>query len=112
MNADASRKLLGLLGLGARGRGLVVGVEQVRDAARRGTLALAVVAPDASRHSRAKVVPMLEAKRVRIIEGPGSTTLGSAVGRDAVAVVGVIDANLARGVLAIVDADSQESDRR
>lgn len=95
--------MLGLLGLGVRGGGAVVGVEQVRDAARRGKLTLAVVAPDASRHSIAKVKPLLEAKRVRIIEGPTATQLGAAVGRESTAAVGVVDRNLARGILAIVD---------
>ena len=95
--------MLGLLGLGVRGGGAVVGVEQVRDAARRGKLTLAVVAPDASRHSIAKVKPVLEAKRVRIIEGPTAAQLGTAVGRESTAAVGVLDRNLARGIVAIVD---------
>ncbi len=95
--------MLGLVGLGVRGGGAVVGVAQVRDAARRGKLTLAVVAPDASRHSIAKVKPLLEAKRVRIIEGPTAAQLGMAVGRESTAAVGVLDRNLARGILAIVD---------
>jgi ribosomal protein L7Ae-like RNA K-turn-binding protein len=78
-------------------------VENVREAAKRGKLVLAVVAPDASRHSLAKVTPLLEAKRVRIIEGPAAAQLGGAVGRDATAAVGVVDRDLARGILAIVD---------
>jgi len=100
---DVTHRVLGLLGLGVRGRRAVVGVENVREAAKRGKLVLAVVAPDASRHSLAKVTPLLEAKRVRIIEGPGATQLGGAVGRDATAAVGVVDRDLARGILAIVD---------
>jgi ribosomal protein L7Ae-like RNA K-turn-binding protein len=100
---DVARRVLGLLGLGVRGRRAVVGVENVRDAAKRGKLALAVVAPDASRHSLAKVTPLLEAKRVRIIQGPAAAQLGGAVGRDSTAAVGVVDRDLARGILAIVD---------
>jgi ribosomal protein L7Ae-like RNA K-turn-binding protein len=100
---DVSRRVLGLLGLGVRGRRAVVGVENVREAAKRGRLVLAVVAPDASRHSLAKVTPLLEAKRVRIIQGPAAVQLGGAVGRDSTAAVGVVDRDLARGILAIVD---------
>jgi ribosomal protein L7Ae-like RNA K-turn-binding protein len=100
---DITHRVLGLLGLGVRGRRAVVGVENVREAAKRGTLVLAVVAPDASRHSLAKVRPLLEAKRVRIIEGPAATQLGGAVGRDSTAAVGVVDRDLARGIVAIVD---------
>ena len=96
MREDVAHRVLGLLGLGVRGRRAVVGVENVREAAKRGKLVLAVVAPDASRHSLAKVTPLLEAKRVRIIEGPGTVRLGGAVG-------GVVDRDLARGILAIVD---------
>ena len=103
MREDVTHRVLGLLGLGVRGRRAVVGVENVREAAKRGKLVLAVVAPDASRHSLAKVTPLLQAKRVRIIEGPGATQLGGAVGRDATAAVGVVDRDLARGILAIVD---------
>ena len=106
MDAATERRLLGLLGLGVRGRGAVVGVERVRDAARRGTLAVAIVAPDASRHSRDKVIPLLEARGVRIIEGPTATALGHAVGKEATAVVGVVDRALASGVLALCGAGS------
>ena len=103
MRAEVTHRVLGLLGLGVRGGRAVVGVELVRDAAKRGKLALAVIAPDASRHSLAKVTPLLEAKRVRIIEGPTAAMLGAAVGRESTAAVGVMDRNLARGILAIVD---------
>ena len=91
-------RLLRLLGLGVRGRGAVVGVERVREAALKGTLVLAVVAPDASRHSQEKVRPLLRARGVPVIEGPGATALGHAVGREATAVVGVLDPNLANGI--------------
>ena len=42
MDAAASRKLLRLLGVGMNGRLVVIGVQLVRDAARRGKLELAV----------------------------------------------------------------------
>jgi ribosomal protein L7Ae-like RNA K-turn-binding protein len=100
---DVTHRVLGLLGLGVRGRRAVVGVELVREAAKRGKLRLAVVAPDASRHSLAKVTPLLEAKRVRIIEGPAAKRLGAAVGRESTAAVGVVDRDLARGILALVN---------
>ena len=98
------RKLLGLLGLGVRSRGAVVGVERVREAAMRGKLALAVIAPNASRHSLEKVVPMLKAKRITVVEGPDASVLGAAVGRETTAAVGVVDRQLARGVRALVEA--------
>lgn len=104
MDAATERRLLGLLGLGVRSRGAVVGVEQVRDAARRGKLKLAVVSPDVSRHSYDKFVPLLEARRVRVVHGPPAAVLGAAVGRETTAVVGVVDVQLARGIRALLDA--------
>lgn len=76
----------------------MVGVERVREAALKGTLVLAVVAPDASRHSQEKVRPLLRARGVPVVDGPGAQVLGHAVGREATAVVGVVDPNLARGI--------------
>ena len=92
-------RLLKLIGLGVRSRGVVVGVERVREAAGRGTLQLAVLAPDASRHSLHKVRPLLAARGVPVLDGPPAAVLGRAVGREAAAVVGVTDAHLARGIL-------------
>ena len=104
MDAATERRMLGLLGLGVRSRGAVVGVEQVRDAARRGKLRFAVVAPDVSRHSYDKFVPLLEARGVRYVQGPSAAVLGAAVGRETTAVVGVVDGQLARGIRALLDA--------
>jgi ribosomal protein L7Ae-like RNA K-turn-binding protein len=103
-NVDAvtQRRLLGLVGLGVRARTAVVGVERVRDAARRGRLALAIVAPDASRHSLDKVLPLLAARRVEVVMGPGADSLGAAVGRESTATVGILDRDLARGMRRLV----------
>ena len=80
---------------------MVVGVEQVRAEAKKGTLQLVVVAHDASRHSREKVLPLLHAKEIDVIESMSAEELGAAVGRDQTAAVGITDAGLARGVRAI-----------
>ena len=112
LDAVTERRLLGLLGLGVRGRGAVVGVQQVREAALRGKLRFAVVAPDASRHSLDKIVPLLKARRIRYVEGPAATVLGGAVGREATAVVGVVDAQLARGIRALLEEASAAGERQ
>ena len=104
MDSATSGKLLRLLGVGMNGRLVVVGVQMVRDAAQRGKLRLAVIAPDASRNSLDKVVPMLRAKHIRMIEGPSAAELGAAVGRESTAAVGVVDLQLARGVRALVES--------
>ena len=92
MEESAKRKVLGLLGFGARARTVVIGVAQVRAAAERGKLALVVVAPDASRHSRAKVLPLVEALRIDVIEGPTAAELGAVVGKEGTAAIGVLNA--------------------
>ena len=102
MNAVTERRLLGLIGLGLRARNAVVGVERVRDAARRGRLALAFVAPDASQHSRDKVLPLLAARRIRVVEGPTASALGATAGRESTAAIGITDRSLARGIRALI----------
>ena len=100
------RKVAGLIGLGARGRLVVVGVEQVREAAKRGKVQVAIVAPDVSRHSKDKILPLLTARGIIVMEGPSAAALGAAVGRETTAVVGIVDRDLARGVRAAWHADT------
>ncbi|GAC1693877.1 MAG: hypothetical protein NVS9B3_12110 [Gemmatimonadaceae bacterium] len=103
LDVATTRKVLGLVGLGVRGRLAVVGVQQVRDAALKGKLRFAVVAPDASQNSLSKVVPLLEARHIKYMNGPSAAELGAAVGRETTAAVGIVDVHLARGIRAIVD---------
>lgn len=98
MSPESAQKVVKLLGLGARGRLVVVGAEQVRSAAKKGKLSLAVVASDASENSRDKVLSVLKAKNISAIEGISARDLGAAFGRESTAAVGVLDADLARGI--------------
>jgi ribosomal protein L7Ae-like RNA K-turn-binding protein len=101
VDAVASRKLVALIGFGIRGRGAVVGVQQVREAARRGKLQLASAAPDASINSLNKVLPLLRARGILILEGPGAEELGSIASRDKTTVIGIVDRGLAKGIKAL-----------
>ncbi|MEO8880003.1 MAG: ribosomal L7Ae/L30e/S12e/Gadd45 family protein [Gemmatimonadaceae bacterium] len=103
MDDATAARMLGLVGFGIRSRGAVVGVEMVRAAAKKGTLVLAIVAPDASRHSRDKLLPLLAAKGVKVIEGPSAAALGAVADRETTAAVGVIDRNLANGIFEIAE---------
>lgn len=106
------RKALGLVGLGVRGRLAVTGAEQVREQARRGHVVLALVAQDVSRHTLDKLVPLLQAKRVEILEWPSAAELGAVVGRETTAAVGIVDRALARGIRDAIDGVSGvETDR-
>lgn len=111
LTAEQTRRLLGLAGLGYRARNAVVGVQMVRDAAMRGRLKFAIVAPDVSKHSLDKLVPLLTAKRIRFVQGPSAVELGRAVGRESTAAIGIVNGQLARGMrelLAAAGADTAQ----
>ena len=106
LDAAARGRLLRLIGLGIRGRGAIVGVERVREGVKKNKVAFAIVATDASRHSLDKVIPLLNARRVRFIEVPSATELGGVAGRESTAVVGIVDRQLAKGIRALVESGS------
>jgi ribosomal protein L7Ae-like RNA K-turn-binding protein len=105
---DTARRarLLRLIGLGVRSRGALVGVERVREAVKKNKVAFAVVAANASQNSLDKIVPLLNARRVRFIEVPNAAELGGAVGRDSTAVIGIVDRQLAKGIRELVESGS------
>ena len=106
----ARKKVLGLLGLGVRGRNVVVGAERVRSDAMKGTVVLAIVATDVSQHSLDKVVPLLRARHVEMIGWPSAAELGAAVGRETTAAVGIVDQGLARGIRGAVAGATSAGD--
>jgi ribosomal protein L7Ae-like RNA K-turn-binding protein len=107
---DTSRgRLLRLVGLGIRSRGAVVGVERVREGIKKDKVAFAIVAADASQNSLDKIVPLLNARRVRFIEVPSATELGGVAGRESAAVVGIVDRQLAKGIRELVESGSERA---
>ena len=105
----AKKKALGLVGLGLRGRLAVVGVAQTRDAAKHGKLKVALVASDASKNSLDKITGLLSAHGVPVISGLSAAELGGMSGREAVAVIGVTDRGLAKGILDAIPAVAEVS---
>ena len=93
------RGLLGLVGLGYRGRLIVVGVDAVRKELQAGKCWCVVVAEDASPRAMEKVVRLASGKGVPIVPGPGAAAIGAQLGRPPVMVVGVRDRALARGMV-------------
>jgi ribosomal protein L7Ae-like RNA K-turn-binding protein len=91
----APDRALGLLGMATRAGAVVPGTERVREAARAGTLRLAVVALDASENSRGKLLPLLAARGISHVIRFERNELGAAVGRGPLGAVGVLDAALA-----------------
>jgi ribosomal protein L7Ae-like RNA K-turn-binding protein len=109
---EATRqKVRGLVGLGLRGRLVVVGSERVKVEVLKGEVYLAIVAMDASRHSLDKVVPALRARRVEIIEWPSAAELGAIVGRENTTAVGIADQALARGIRNVISGTSGKEPR-
>jgi ribosomal protein L7Ae-like RNA K-turn-binding protein len=107
MERAVVERVLRLVGLGARSRGIVIGVEQVREAAKKDKVVYVLVAPDAARNSVDKLVPLLSARGIKFVEGPSAAELGAAVGKEQTAAVGIVDRQLARGIRALVDSSSE-----
>ena len=92
-------RLLGLLGLGYRGRRVVVGVDAVRKELQAGKIWCVVVAEDASPRAVDKVVRLAGAKGVPMLAGPSAAAIGAQLGRPPVMAVGVRDRALAGGMV-------------
>jgi ribosomal protein L7Ae-like RNA K-turn-binding protein len=91
--------ILGLLGLGYRGRLVVVGVEAVRAEVQAGRARCVVLAADASPRAIEKVVRLAKAKGVPLVAGPMAAAIGEQLGKPPVMAVGVRDRGLADGIL-------------
>jgi ribosomal protein L7Ae-like RNA K-turn-binding protein len=102
--APGERRLLEMLGLAARARKLVAGLAAVRQGVRAEEIVLVLTARDAAPTQLAKLVPLLEARKVRNHSVSTRAALGAAVGRAPVAAVGLTDAQLARAVGNLVGA--------
>jgi len=94
----------GIIGLAARAGGVVRGTERVREAVRENTVRFALVAADASRNSKNRIVPLLEASGVPYVERFDRESLGSAIGKAPVSALAVTDPGFAAQLRAAVGA--------
>jgi ribosomal protein L7Ae-like RNA K-turn-binding protein len=90
--------LLGLLGLGRRAGGVVIGVDAVRRALQSDQLACVVVASDAGARAMEKVVRLAAGRGVPMVKGPGADEIGARLGKPPVMAVGIRDRALADGI--------------
>ncbi len=95
-----SEALLRLIGLGVSGGLALPGVDLTCAWVRQGKCKVVVVAVDASRRARQKVVQPAQRAGVPVVTGPDAETLGARLGRPPVMVVGVRDRSLAAGIIA------------
>jgi len=98
--------LLGLIGLGYKGRRIVVGVEGVRKELQAGKCWCVVVADDASPRAVEKVVRLAAAKGVPLLPGPSAAAIGAQLGKPPVMAVGVRDRALAGGMVQLAPVRS------
>jgi ribosomal protein L7Ae-like RNA K-turn-binding protein len=102
----APEALLGLIGLGVRGGLALPGVDVTCAWVRQGKCQVVIVAADASRRARQKVVQPARRAGVPIVTGPDAETLGARLGRPPVMVVGVRDRSLAAGIIAVATRET------
>lgn len=95
---------LRLLGIAARAGHVVPGTERVREAVRAGAVHYVLVADDAARHARDKLIPALERQGTPFGMAYRRWELGGAVGRGALSAVGIRDAGLAARLKELVPA--------
>ena len=94
-----AERILGLIGLGYRGRRVVIGVDAVRRELQAGKCWCVVVAEDASPRALEKVVRLAAAQSVPIVPGPCAAAIGAQLGKPPVMAVGVRDRALAGGMV-------------
>jgi len=95
-----SAKITRLLGLGLRAGNVVIGVAGVRAGLQRGKVVCVVLASDAGPRTLEKVGRLADGKKVPVLRGPDAQELGEGLGKPPVQAVGVMDAALARGLIA------------
>ena len=105
--SDGERRLLSLLGLGAKAGRVAIGVEAAHAALRRGKAEAIVMPRDASPRSKDQLVVLAGHKQVPVIIAGDAERLGAALGRPPVHGVAVMDRQLARGLRAHA-ADTKE----
>lgn len=92
-----------MLGLAARAGAVIPGTERVREAARSGTLHLALVASDLSDNSRDKLLPLLDARQITYAIVLDRNALGGAVGRAPLSALGITERKLASRVRELLE---------
>ncbi len=106
--AERDRDLLQLVGLARRAGFAVVGTQAVRDAARRGELSVVVVAEDATENARKRIRGLMESSELQVVTRGTRSSLGRAVGRSEVVVVGIRDRGLGSRIVGEVRTTTEQ----
>ena len=108
MKDDLERRVLSLIGLGARAGRLGIGVAAAHAALRRGTAEALIMPKDASPRSKDQLVSLAGHKEVPVHVVADAERLGAALGRPPVHGVAVLDRQLARGLRAYLAGRDQK----
>lgn len=92
-------KVLMLLGLAMRGRNLVSGEFQTKEAVLKGSAMLVIIAEDASANTKKLFTDKCSFYKVPIFEYGTREELGRAIGKDLRSSLGVCDAGLANAIM-------------
>ncbi len=88
-----------MLGLGFKAGNVIVGTEKVRAAIKKGSARMVVVAADHGERVGDKVVRLAKANDVPVAKVATAEELGRGLGRYRVTVVGIMDEQLAHGIM-------------
>ncbi|MCI7274765.1 MAG: ribosomal L7Ae/L30e/S12e/Gadd45 family protein [Lachnospiraceae bacterium] len=91
-------KVLSMLGLAARARGVADGGFSVEKAIKSGKAALVILAGDASDNSRKEFVNMCSYYRTPIYQYSNKEELGHSIGKELRSVVAVLDVGIAKAI--------------
>ena len=91
-------KVLSMLGLAARARGVADGGFSVEKAIKCGKAALVILAGDASDNSRKEFVNMCSYYRTPIYQYSSKEELGHSIGKELRSVVAVLDVGIAKAI--------------
>jgi ribosomal protein L7Ae-like RNA K-turn-binding protein len=103
VTTESGRRALSLLGLAARAGAVAAGTERVREAARAGRLRYVIVARDAAANARSKMMPLLAARGVPVVEAFDRAGLGDAVGKASLSAAGLTDASFAARIRMLLE---------
>jgi ribosomal protein L7Ae-like RNA K-turn-binding protein len=106
--SETARRVLSLIGLGARAGRVAIGVEAAHAALRRDKAMLIVMPDDASARARDQLVILAGHRNVPVVVAADAERLGAALGRPPVHGVAVLDRQLARGLRALMPKDPKE----
>ncbi len=95
MSFLSNKKILGLIGLGARARKICFGSDSVEQQIRKGKVKMVIVANDSSDRTKEKFKKICQQQDIPIIIQEKIEVLSKAIGKSNKAIIGIEDSNLA-----------------